>query len=154
MLESSAEMDGLSSSSQSSGNSSFDNDTWEEAGQNWFGEDESKNPAQLADSPVLHTMYHFNGLEYTIPLRPISRGSVIGPDEAGPSRYRNYFGKIRCTARKSVLCPAYYQRLRHVAQPKGSHDIYSPYRRNTLEQARKMAHGSVLFVMESFSSDY
>ena len=68
---------------------------WVEVGQNWFGEDEFENPTQLVSPPVLHTMYHLNGLEDVVPPRCIvpSR-SVIGIQEAGPSRYRNYYGKI------------------------------------------------------------
>lgn len=128
--------------------------TWEEVGQNWFGEDESENPAQPADPPVLHTMYHINGPEdvqpkhIIIPPIPILKGPVIGIKEAGPSRFQNYCGKIRRTARKSVPCPAYFKKLMLQAQPEGSHEVESPYRPKTLEQARKRTLDPELVIIE------
>ncbi|GFZ14413.1 hypothetical protein Acr_24g0006030 [Actinidia rufa] len=117
-------------------------DTQEEVGQNGFAEDESENSAQLLFPPVIHTMYHINGPEDvvlprpTMPVRDVPR-SVIGIKEAGPSRCRNHFGKIRRTACKSVSCLAYFKKLLLQAQLEGSHEVNSPYRPNTLERARK-----------------
>ncbi|GFS36659.1 hypothetical protein Acr_00g0047300 [Actinidia rufa] len=105
-------------------------DIWEEVGQNWFAKDESENSAQPLSPHVLHTMYYLNGPNDVVPPR-----SVIGIKEAGPSRCRNYYGKIRCTAHKSVPCPTYFKKLMLQAQPEGSHEVNSSYRPNTLERA-------------------
>ena len=130
-------------------------DTWEEVGQNWFAEDESENPAQPVSPPVVHTMYHLNGPEdvvpprLIVPIRAVPPRSVIGIKEAGPSRYQNYYGKIRRTARKSVPCPAYFKKLMLQVQPEGSYEVNSPYRPNTLERARKRTLDPELVVIES-----
>ncbi|GFY84686.1 hypothetical protein Acr_03g0014600 [Actinidia rufa] len=114
-------------------------DTWKEVGQNWFTVDESENAAQPLSPPVIHTMYHINGPDDVIPPRPtmpvrdVPR-SVIGIKEAGPSCYRNHYGKIRRTARKSVPCTAYFKKLLLQVQPEEVNFLYRP---NTLEQARK-----------------
>ncbi|GFZ06875.1 hypothetical protein Acr_18g0010450 [Actinidia rufa] len=132
-------------------------DTWEEVGQNWFVVDESENPAQPLSPPVIHTMYHVNGPKDVVPSRPTMQvrnvpRSVIGIKEAEPSGYRNYFGKIRRTACKSVPCPAYFKKLLLQAQPEGSHEVNSLYRPKTLEQARKRTLDPELVVIERTSS--
>ncbi|GFS30257.1 hypothetical protein Acr_00g0011010 [Actinidia rufa] len=127
-------------------------DTWEEVGQNWFAEDRFENPAQPLYPPVLHTMYHFNSPEDVVPPRPTTPvravpRSVIGIKEVGPNQYRNYYGKIQCTAHKGVPCPVYFKKILQ-AQPKGSHKMNSPYRPNTLERARKRTIDPELVVIE------
>ncbi|GFY93329.1 hypothetical protein Acr_08g0017250 [Actinidia rufa] len=132
-------------------------DTWEEVGQNWFAVDESENPAQPLSPPVIHTMYHVNGLEDVIPPMPTMQvknvlRSVIGIKEAGPSCYRNHFGKIRRTARKNVPCPVYFKKLLLRAQPESSHEVNSFYRPKALEQARKRTLDPELIVIERILS--
>ncbi|GFY92759.1 hypothetical protein Acr_08g0011550 [Actinidia rufa] len=115
-------------------------DTWEDVGQNWFADD----GAQPLSPPVIHTMYHINGPEDvvlprpTMPIRDVPR-SVIGIKEAGPSCYRNHYGKIRRTAHKSIPCPAYFKKLLLQVQPESSHEVNSLYRPNPRVSAEEDA---------------
>ncbi|GFZ06238.1 hypothetical protein Acr_18g0004080 [Actinidia rufa] len=130
-------------------------DTWKEVRQNWFAEDESKTPTQPLSPPIIHTMYHINGPEDVVPSRHTIRDvprSVIGIEEAGPSCYRNHYGKIQRTARKSVPCPAYFKKLLLQAQSEGSHKVNPPYRPNTLEHAWKRTLEPELVVIERILS--
>ncbi|GFS31113.1 hypothetical protein Acr_00g0015680 [Actinidia rufa] len=108
---------------------------------------------------MLHTMYHLNGPEDVvppraiIPLRAIPPRLVIGIKEKGPSRIRNYYGKIQYTARKSVPCPAYFKKLMFQVQPEGSHEVNSPYWPNTFERARQKTHDPMLVLIEISSSN-
>ena len=134
-------------------------DTWKKVSQNWFGEDDFENPAQPVSPSMLHMMYYLNGLEDIIllmpiiPLRVIPLRSVIWIKEVGPNHHRNYCGKIRCTAYAIVPCPAYFKKLMLQAQPKGSHEVNSPYRPNTLELVWKRMHDLILVMIEIFSSE-